>query len=479
VRILHVASEMQPLVKTGGLGDVVSALPAAQAALGHDVRILIPAYREALARAGDPSAVASLRLPGLPGTATLLEASAAPPGTVAWLLDYGPAFDRPGNPYVDAGGLPWEDNAERFALLSRAAVVVACGDQSLDWQPDVVHCHDWQTGLVAPLLDESTRLVLPPVTVFTIHNLSYQGLFPEQTFRDLGLSAPLWSMHGLEFNGRLSFIKGGIAFSDWVTTVSPTYAAEIRTAPLGAGLEGLLDARGDRLVGILNGIDSDGWNPATDPFIDSHYDAGSLDRKAANGTALAARLGLEGKGPVLGFIGRLVEQKGVDLIVDAMPGLLDAGVRFACLGTGERLLEQRLGQLARSHRGRVGVEIGYDEGLAHLIEAGADLFLMPSRFEPCGLNQMYSLRYGTPPVVRRTGGLADTVVDATPATLADGTATGFVFDAPSASDLSAAVRRALDLHSDRDAWRRLMSNGMKRDFSWRASAMRYLELYRT
>jgi starch synthase len=475
MKVLFVASEAHPLIKTGGLGDVCGSLPPALKSLGVDVRLMLPAYRDAVARAGRLEA-AQLELPRLAAPVTILEGTLPGTRVKTWLVDFPPAFDRPGNPYLDDYGHPWHDNAARFALLARTATAAALGRVSRTWQPDVVHCHDWQTGLTPALLAlERAR----PATVFTIHNLAYQGLFPRDTLDALGLPPALWSLDALEFHGQLSFIKGGLAFADRLTTVSPTYAREIQTPEHGSGLDGLLRHRAARLTGILNGIDARAWNPARDACLVKRYSAERLKDKSADKLALQRELGLEvdGDRALLGTVGRLVEQKGVDLLLEALPQIMKHGVQLAVLGTGEARFEQRLREMAARFPGRLAVLIGYDEVLAHRITAGADIFLMPSRFEPCGLNQMYSQRYGTVPIVHRVGGLADTVVDATPDSLKDGTATGVVFDSPDPQALAAAVARALDLHADRKRWRRLMLAGMRQDFSWEHSAREYLRLY--
>jgi len=474
-RVLLVASEAVPLIKTGGLADVCGALPAALNGLGCDARLLLPAYRP-VPRAGFHK-LTSLYLPGLPGAATLLEGKLPGTGITTWLLDYAPAYDRDGHPYLDADGEPWPDNAERFALLARAAVAIATDQAKLDWVPDLVHCNDWQTALVPALLH---GLPQRPATVFTIHNLAYQGVFPAERFTSLGLPPALWSHHGLEFYGQLSFIKGGLQYADWVTTVSPNYAQEIQTAEFGCGLDGLLRHRAARLRGILNGIDDQVWNPASDMHLAAPYDTEHLDRKRENKKVLLAEMKLPTDNDVMlaGFIGRLVEQKGIDLILDALPGFADEAVRFVFLGSGDRGFEQRLQDAQTRYPQQVSVRLGYDETLAHRIEAGADVFMMPSRFEPCGLNQMYSLRYGTLPLVRRTGGLADTVTDTTLSNLAYGSANGFVFEEATAAGFGGVLSRALSMYRRPPSWRRIMRSAMAADHSWSRSAENYLELYR-
>jgi len=474
-KVLFVASEAHPLIKTGGLADVCGSLPPALRSLGVDVRLLLPAYFDALHVAGTLRAVAQIPIPRIGAKATLLQGRL--PGTQVplWLVDYPPAFGRAGHPYLAADGRPWYDNAARFALLAEVAVALARGQAGIAWHPDVVHCHDWQTGLVPALLATTAPR---PATVFTIHNLAYQGIFPAAMLGALGLPPVLWSIDALEFHGSLSFIKGGIAFADRVNTVSPTYAREIQTPALGSGLDGLLRARGDRLSGILNGIDVRAWNPGRDRFIAHPYTAKRYRDKTANKIALQKEFGLPRAGvPLFGLVGRLVEQKGIDLVLDAWPNLLDEPVQLVALGTGERTYESALAQLAARYPDRVAAKIGYDEALAHRIEAGADVFLMPSRFEPCGLNQMYSLRYGTLPIVRRVGGLADTVVDASASARAAGAATGFAFDAPTPDALHRTVQRAMALYRDPRAWQQVAVNGMRQDFSWERSADAYTALY--
>ncbi len=476
-KILFVASEAHPLIKTGGLGDVAGSLPVALQSLRADVRLLLPAYHDAVARAGKLRTVARCAIENLSAPVRILEGRL--PGTklLVWFADYPPAYDRRGHPYLDAGGRPWPDNAMRYALFADIAVRIALGHANMKWRPDIVHCHDWQTGLVpAWLATEKIR----PATVFTVHNLAYQGLFPRETFEALGLPAALWSHEALEFHGQMSFIKGGLVYADCLTTVSPHYAREIQTPEFGGGLDGLLRHRADRLTGILNGIDDAEWNPAQDRLIARNYSPRRLQDKLANKLALQREFGLpEQPGtPLIGMVGRLVHQKGIDLVLETLPGLMHRPVQLVLLGSGEAGYEEALRVQAARYARRLAVRIGYDERLAHLIEAGADMFLMPSRFEPCGLNQLYSQRYGTIPIVRRVGGLADTVIDATKVTLKSGKATGIVFDKARGGALLAAVDRALALLTEKPAWKRMMLAGMRQDFSWRHSAAEYLRLYR-
>ena len=350
-------------------------------------------------------------------------------------------------------------------------------EAGLGWIPELVHCNDWQTGLVPALLALRADR---PATVFTIHNLAYQGLFSWGQFQALELPRYWWSPDYLEFHDKISFIKGGLVFADWITTVSPTYAKEIRTTEFGCGLDGLLEHRKDQLSGILNGVDYQVWSPGRDRLLAQTYTARSLECKLKNKTALQKTFGLPVYSEIalFGHVGRLVEQKGLDLILDLLPALLKRPMQLVFLGTGEASLEQALLAAQRKHPDKIGVRIDYDEKLAHLLEAGSDVFLMPSRFEPCGLNQLYSLRYATPPIVRNTGGLADSVVDANGPNLYRQTATGFVFEQARSRPLLRAIDRALNLFRRQDVWKDLQQNGMQQDFSWRRSASAYIELYK-
>lgn len=472
--VLFVASEAYPLIKTGGLADVAGTLPEVLRLGGADVRLLLPAYGDVLAALDNCEVVASLDLAGT--EIEVLETRL--PGTelTVWLLK-APAFsERMGNPYHDPLGEPWPDNAQRFLLLSRLAAAIASGDSPLDWRPDVLHCNDWHTGPAIALVQAGEN---PPLTVFTIHNLAHLGLFDRDTFSQLQLPEYFWHEDSMEFYDQFCFMKGGLVYADYITTVSPSYADEICRAPGGVGLEGLLAARKDRLVGILNGIDMQVWDPAGDPLITANYDADSMAGKLANKSALQAELGLEQRDdiPLLGFVGRLTQQKGLDLLLPVLEDLLAVPVQFVLLGTGDAVYEEQLLAHAENHPQSMAVILAYNESLAHKIEAGADIFLMPSLFEPCGLNQLYSLRYGTLPVVRAVGGLADTVVDASEANIENGSATGFVFHEPQAPAFREAVSRAITYWRDPDGWRTLARHAMTQDFSWQRSANQYLELY--
>jgi len=482
-KILFVASEAYPLVKTGGLGDVAYSLPHALHDRGADIRLVLPGYRALLRQLEQVRILGWLDVRGAEGivSARILETRHPDFAFPLWIVDCPPLFDRAGNPYVNASGLDWPDNAERFTVFARVAALLAQDALDIGWQPNVVHTHDWQTGLVAAFLADQP---LRPKTIFTIHNLAYGGHFSHTDFVRLQLPGPWWSSEGVEFHGGFSMLKAGIVYADAVTTVSPTYAAEICTPEFGYGLDGLLLSLQHKLHGILNGIDTRLWNPSTDPHLPAHYSMSRiLPGKRRNKQALLERFLPQAddasmQAPLLGLIGRLVEQKGIDWVLAAIPVLLaETDARFVLLGSGQTLYEQKLMRLARQYPNRVFVEIGYDEPLAHLIEAGADMFMMPSRFEPCGLNQMYSLRYGTPPIVYKTGGLADTVIDANAATLEDSSANGFMFDRPDVADFVAAIRRAIDLYHQPSQWRRLQQTGMRQSFEWSDSADHYLALY--
>ncbi|WP_152206597.1 glycogen synthase GlgA [Marinobacter changyiensis] len=473
IPVLFVTSELYPLVKTGGLADVSSSLPEALCGLGYDVQVLLPGYPDALAAARKAGSrrkaqfrigqyEVSLWQTRVPGTAFTL-----------WLVDCPLLFDRPGNPYQNEEGQDWWDNAHRFELFGRVGAMMAMGEAGLSWTPDLVHCNDWQTGLIPVFMAPVSRR---PGIIFTIHNLAYHGVFPHQTFQDLGLPESLWRWDQLEFHGQLSFIKGGLVFSDRITTVSPGYAREIQTPEFGHGLDGLLRSRQEALTGILNGIDVRVWNPQEDPELTFHYRRNHLKNKARCKVSLQQELCLDvSDGPLLSFIGRLVEQKGVDWLISVMPELLERHCQFVLLGSGEARYEAPLKQLAQQWPGQMSLTLGYDEGLAHRITAGSDIFLMPSRFEPCGLNQMYSLRYGTVPVVHAVGGLSDTVHD--PQDADTSVANGFRFSEANEQSLLAAINRALESYSNRQSWRRLQDNGMAADYSWQQRAQSYDDLY--
>ena len=474
--ILMVASEAQPYAKTGGLADVTGALPGALARLGHAVTLVMPRYRE-VGAVGRPGRRLTLAMGGRVFDVGLVEVPHGPREQVVF-VECEELYDREG--LYGSGVEDHPDNAVRFGILSRAALEYA---SRLESPPSVVHAHDWQTGLVGVLLrtrysaDPTWRLV---PSVFTIHNLAYQGVFPVETLAALDLSSELLSMDGLEFWNQVSFLKGGINFADAVTTVSAAYAREILTPEYGEGLDGLLVHRQHLLTGILNGIDIDTWDPRTDRHLPAPFSASNLRGKQSAKRAVLTRYGLASDvaamaRPVIGMVSRMVGQKGLDLIWEARDGLAAMDAAFVILGTGERRYEEMWRELAAAHPRRIGVRIGFDEGLAHLIEGGADLFLMPSRFEPCGLNQMYSMRYGTIPIVRATGGLDDTVRPFDPET---GAGTGFTFHEYRPAAMLATLDAALAVYAMPARWRTVQQAGMRQDFSWDASAAAYVQEYR-
>lgn len=476
LRVLSVTSEAVPLVKTGGLADVAGALPAALAPHGVDVTTLLPGYPGALKAIG--------AAPVLHEYADLLgQPARLLAGTVRdfplILLDAPALFGRDGGPYADASGRDWPDNWRRFAALGRAAADLA-GGLVPQRRFDVLHAHDWQAGLApaylrfAPLPGSDT---VP--SVMTIHNMAFQGHFARDHFAALGLPAAAWSITGVEYHGGIGFLKAGLEAARMITTVSPTYAREIREPQFGMGLEGLIAARAARVRGIVNGIDQAEWNPASDPHIIAPFQAASLARRRANKRALERQFGLEqGDGPLFIIISRLTWQKGMDVVADVADQLVGHGGRLALLGSGDAAIVAALRAAAARHPGRIGLNFGYDEALSHQMQAGGDAILVPSRFEPCGLTQLYGLAYGCVPVVARTGGLADTVIDANLAALAAGAATGIQFDGVSAPALADAIARAVALYRQPRAWRAMQRSGMKADFSWASSGRLYAELYR-
>jgi starch synthase len=481
LRILYVTAEAHPLVSTGGLGNVGGALPSALRKLGVDVRLLIPAYRGLIAKIrGEPVGELFRVIPGA-GPVQLFQGVLSGKASVpVYAIDCPSLYDREGGPYGDSDGDDWWDNPIRFGVLSKVAALFGSGTAHLgDWQADILHCNDWHTGLAPAYLAHDSKARAQ--SLITVHNLAFQGNFSPELIPALGLPWSSFSPYGLEFYGHLSFLKAGLHYADYITTVSPTYAREIQNPELGLGMEGLLAFRQNQLEGILNGVDTNLWDPRVDPYLPAHFSPFKFVGKAVNKQILQERLGLEAIAeiPLLAMVSRLTYQKGIDLLLGIVEELLTQPLQLVVLGTGERDYEMQFRQFARRYPRRVSFTADYDEGLAHLIEAGADIFIMPSRFEPCGLNQMYSMLYRTAPVVRCTGGLADSVVDTTPRTLADGTATGFVFKGANEAELMACVLRALLLYGDPHTWRKVLDNGMKRDFSWDFSAECYLKVYRS
>lgn len=485
LRVLHAAAEVFPLVKTGGLADVVGALPQALIAQGADVRLVLPGlpaivdavlHQKTLCTFGPLFGAAhiTLRLGQLPYS-----------HVPVYVIDAPYLYRRGGSPYQTSAGVEWPDNLQRFALLGWVAAHLAAGELDPTWVPEVLHAHDWHAAMACAYV--AAHPPTAAATIYTVHNLAYQGLFAPGDFPLLGLPSRFMSAQALEFHSQLSFMKAGLKFARRVTTVSPTYAVEIATPEFGCGLEGVIRGRGADVSGILNGVDGAVWNPATDTGIVARYTAdcrkSDLAAKARCKAALQAEMGLsvDARAPLFAVVSRLTPQKGLDLVLAALPGLLQRGGQLALQGAGDPALEAAFTAVAAAHPGRVAVCIGYDESLAHRLIAGADAILVPSRFEPCGLTQLYGLRYGTVPVVRRVGGLADTVVDATDHALSQRSAqaTGFVFDHATGASLSEAIDRVMAAHAQPTLWQGLMRNGMNRDCSWAGAARQYLDLYRS
>jgi starch synthase len=476
MRVLFVSSEIYPLAKTGGLADVSAALPLALAGLGVEVRLLLPAYPRALEAAGNKSVQAEW-IDDESGPVRLIAGVTPDSGLPLWLLDCPSLFQRKGGLYADESGRDWPDNARRYALFCRVAAELACGDLVPDWQADLVHANDWHTGLIPLLLAQHPEP--RPRTLFTIHNLAFQGLFAPERYGELGLSPAHFAADGVEFYGKVSFLKSGIAFADHLTTVSPNYAREIQTQEFGCGLDGLLQHRAPRLSGILNGVDYRVWDPGSDPHLPANYtdkdSSGKLVCKAQLQREL--RLEVEPSLPLVVYLSRVTDQKMADVVLEALPHILERGAQFALLGQGDPALERGFRAAEQRYPGRSVARIGYEEPLAHRFFAGADILLHPSRFEPCGLSQLYALRYGTLPIVRSVGGLADTVVDASDALIQLEAANGFVFQEASAAAMLACLDRALALYRQPVLWRKVQRVGMRQDFGWEASARKYLTLY--
>jgi len=473
MKVLSVASECAPFIKTGGLADVAGALSGALAPLGVEMRVLVPGYPAMKAALPEDAEARPLaRLPG--GRAGVISAHAA--GIDVMVLDSPRLFDRPGNPYLGPDGRDWPDNHLRYGALCRAAARIAT-DGAGGWRPDVVHLHDWQAGLTAAYLKLGRRPA--PPSLLTIHNIAFQGLFPPEATTPLGLPRSGFHPEGFEYFGQVGFLKAGLVYADHISTVSPTYARELTRPEFGMGLEGVIASRRAEMHGILNGIDLKIWNPESDPHIASHFSARAPARKAGNRVALTRRFNLDADatGPLFCVVSRLTRQKGLDLLLEVLPRLLARGASLALLGSGDADLESAFQAAAAENPGRVGVVIGWDEPLSHLMQAGADAIMVPSRFEPCGLTQLYGLRYGTLPVVAHTGGLADTVIDANEAALRAGVATGFQFYPVSAALLGDAVDRACNAFADTKLWSAMVRRAMRHPVGWGASAEAYAGIY--
>ena len=475
IKVLSVASEAVPLIKTGGLADVAGALPSAVAPHGVEMTTLLPGYpavMKALARSraihawdallGEKARLVAGKLDGHP----LL------------VLDAPAYFQRDGSPYNDSAGSDWQDNWRRFAAFGRAAADIA-GGAIKGCQFDLVHAHDWQAAMTLAYMrfapGDSAR---PVPSVMTIHNMAFQGFYGADRFASLGLPAIAWSLDGVEYHGGVGYLKAGLEAASAITTVSPTYAREIRTPEFGMGLEGLILNRGPRVSGIVNGIDSAQWDPAIDPALPARFGVKSIAKRAANKRALEAEFGLEpGDGPLFVVISRLTWQKGMDVLLEVLDHMVGLGGRLSLLGSGDAAMEAGFHAAAMRHPGKIGVRIGYDEALSHRMQGGGDAILVPSRFEPCGLTQLYGLAYGCVPIVARTGGLADTVIDANLAALINGAATGLQFDGITYASLADAISRAVTLYGQADVWQSLQRAGMKTDFSWDRSGKAYADLY--
>jgi len=481
MKVLFVSSEVFPLIKTGGLADVSGSLPNALQGLGVDIRILVPGYPAVLEKLTLLKEIAGLhQLPHI-GNASLLEGIIKETQIKVWVIKSPELYEREGGPYADKNGMEWQDNPIRFGVLSKSASILASDKTPINnWQPDIVHCNDWQTGLAPAYMKLSEHSKTP--SIISLHNMAFQGSYPPHWVASLGLPSSGFSIEGFEYHGQLSFLKAGIFYSDAITTVSPRYATEIQTAAFGFGLEGLLSKRGDEIKGILNGIETDEWNPATDKYLDYTYNSENLQGKQQIKLALQQSLGLDidANAPLLGVVSRLTHQKGLDMLLPHMQTLINQGCQFVLLGGGEVGMETAFKAIAKGNPKRASVNIGYNEPLSHQIMAGSDMFIMPSRFEPCGLNQLYGLAYGTPPIVNATGGLADSVIDCNTSHLKDKTANGFVMVEASAEGLMACIQRALELFTqDKNTWRQLQITGMSQNLSWDKSAQEYLAVYQS
>ena len=485
MRILFVTSEAFPLIKTGGLADVSGSLPAALQALNADVRILIPGYPAVLERLVNPKPLTTIsNLPNI-GAVNLILGEMPETKVPVMAIESTGLYQRDGGPYVDSTGKEWEDNPTRFGILSLVAALLSNEQSPLkDWIPDITHCNDWQSGLTPAFMhfmSAGSTQMKQAKSVLSIHNLAFQGCYSADWVHRLGLPSESYQMNGVEYYGQLSFLKAGVFYADGLSTVSPTYAKEIQTETYGFGMQGLLKARGNEIHGILNGLDTQEWNPATDPYLDHHYDAKKLANKAKVKTDLQNTLNLttDTKTPLLGVVSRLTHQKGLDMLLECAESLIQQHqCQLAVLGSGEKSFEQGFLALAKKFPGQVSTTIGYNEQLSHQIMAGCDIFMMPSRFEPCGLNQMYGLRYGTPPVITNTGGLADSVQDSNELSIKNKTATGFVMTEASPMALLSATERALSYYQDKNIWEQIQGNGMRKNLDWTESAKTYMAMYK-
>ena len=479
MRVLFATSEAYPLIKTGGLADVSGALPKAISQLPDfkgDIKLLLPAYSAVLAKLKAAKTIANISVLGQ--DCSLITGKMPDSDIEVIAIKNAALYERTGGPYSDENGIDWLDNPLRFGVLSRMASLLCSANSPIkNWLPDLIHCNDWQTGLAPAymkLLDNSKTK-----SILSIHNIAFQGCFNATWLKQLELPAAHFQINGFEYHGQISFLKAGLFYADQLSTVSPTYAQEIQTADFGFGLEGLLQTRSSELTGIFNGIDADEWNPATDLHLPKNYSNRRITGKHAVKHALQQQLGLDihANAPLLGVVSRLTHQKGLDLLPVIMPKLVDLGCQFAILGSGEKKLEANFNALAERYPTQISMNTGYHEHLSHNIMAGSDLFIMPSRFEPCGLNQLYGLAYGTPPIVSNTGGLADSVCDTNELSLKNSSATGFVVKNVTSASLLITIQQAIATWQDKKTWRKLQKNGMSRDISWVSSAKPYFNLY--
>ena len=479
MRVLFATSEAYPLIKTGGLADVSGALPKAISQLPDfkgDIKLLLPAYSAVLAKLKTAKTIANINVLGQ--DCSLITGKMPDSDIEVIAIKNAALYERTGGPYSDENGIDWLDNPLRFGVLSRVASLLGSANSPIkNWLPDLIHCNDWQTGLAPAymkLLDNSKTK-----SILSIHNIAFQGCFDATWLKQLELPAAHFQINGFEYHGQISFLKAGLFYADQLSTVSPTYAQEIQTADFGFGLEGLLKTRSSDLTGILNGIDADEWNPATDLHLPKNYSNRRITGKHAVKHALQQQLGLDihANAPLLGVVSRLTHQKGLDLLPVIMPKLVDLGCQFAILGSGEKKLEANFNALAERYPTQISMNTGYHEHLSHNIMAGSDLFIMPSRFEPCGLNQLYGLAYGTPPIVSNTGGLADSVCDTNELSLKNNSATGFVVKNVTSASLLITIQQAIATWQDKKTWRKIQKNGMSRDISWVSSAKPYFNLY--
>lgn len=477
MRILFVTSEAYPLIKTGGLADVSGSLPIALQSIGHDTKILIPGYTSVLSKLEQPRSLGHLQVFSTVRCELILGKLPNTQVDVIAIKNAG-LYERDGGPYLNQDGMDWHDNPLRFGVLSKVASLLSCQAQPLDWLPDIVHCNDWQSGLAPCYMTLSEHS--QATSIFSIHNLAFQGNYHPDWMTALELPHNAFQMNGLEFYGQLSFLKAGLFYADKLSTVSPNYAKEIQTEAFGFGLQGLIQARNQDMTGILNGIDTQEWNPESDPHLPKHYNASTLIGKQTIKKTLQQqmRLTVSNETPLLGVVSRLTHQKGLDILLETIPELMQLGCQLVVLGSGEKTFEAQFLHYATQYPSQLAVTIGYNEPLSHLIMAGADSFVMPSRFEPCGLNQLYGLRYGTPPLVSNTGGLADSVHHTTPKSIEQGTATGFVLSDVSKLSLLVTIQQVLSVWNDKKQWKSIQQNGMAQDVGWEHSANAYVALYK-